>query len=148
LLTADGAKVAVWNAVSGARAAEGIRHTGEVLGAAWALDGQTFATAGADGLVVVWDARTLHPTSAFTGHGGAARLVHFAGDGRTLYSAGGDGSLLAWDLTGTRGVGTAGAASATASDKTLACALAGRDMTPQEWRAYLPHRAYQRVCVT
>ena len=28
----------------------------------------------------------------------------------------------------------------------FACRVAGRDLTPQEWHALLPNRAYQHVC--
>jgi len=131
------------------RTGQAVRHSGDVAGAAWSPDGSRFASVGADGLVIVWDAATLQPLKALTGHGGAVRVVRFGGDGAMLYTVGADGSLFAWDLTGVRGVATkSGARSgdATTTSIALACGLAGRDLSPQEWQTYLPHRSYRHVC--
>ncbi len=147
LLTAQSGDVVVWDVDSGRRAGEARRHVGDVHSTAWSADGRAFASVGADGLVVVWDARTLRPTKVFTGHQGAVRVARFASDGRTLYTAGDDGSLLSWDLTGARGVDTTlGGAGDPASVIRLACALAARDMSRDEWQTFLPGRPYQHVC--
>jgi WD40 repeat protein len=145
LLTADGANVGVWDLVTGRRTRQAVRHSGEVLGAAWSADAGRFASVGADGLVIVWDAGTLQPVKALTGHGGAVRMVRFSADGGMLYTVGADGSLFAWDLTGKRGVGGRSGGNTSASIA-LACALAGRDITEQEWQTYLPNRSYRHVC--
>jgi WD40 repeat protein len=146
LLTGDGPTVGLWDTAQGVRRAQAVRHTGAVLDAAWSADAKTFATAGADGLVILWDTATLQPIKTLAGHGSPVRVVRFAIDGRTLYTVGDDGSLLAWDLTGTRGVGGRLAHASPAAVLGLACALAGRDLTPQEWQTYLPSRSYQHVC--
>jgi WD40 repeat protein len=138
--------VGLWDTAQGVRRAQAVRHTGAVLDAAWSADAKTFATAGADGLVILWDTATLQPIKTLAGHGSPVRVVRFAIDGRTLYTVGDDGSLLAWDLTGTRGVGGRLAHASPAAVLGLACALAGRDLTPQEWQTYLPSRSYQHVC--
>jgi hypothetical protein len=74
--------------------------------------------------------------------------VVFAADNRTLYSVGGNGTALAWDLTGSRSVATilAGTVDSDPALLTLACRLAGRDLTIDEWHTYLPDRPYQDVC--
>ena len=56
--------------------------------------------------------------------------------------------MVAWDLTGSRGIATtlAGTTDGDAGLLTLACTLAGRDLTTQEWQTYLPDRPYQDVC--
>ncbi len=147
LVTTQGADVVVWDVSSARRDGEARRHTGDVLSAAWSADGRWLASVGADGLVVVWDARTLQPSRVLTGHHGPVLMAHFAPDNRTLYTVGDDGSVLAWDLTGTRGVGSRlDAASDEASLVRLACALAGRDMSHEEWQRFLPDRPYQHVC--
>jgi WD40 repeat protein len=115
------------------------------LDAAWSADAGRFASVGADGLVIVWDAGTSQPVKALTGHGGAVRTVRFGADGAMLYTVGADGSLFAWDLTGKRGVGGRSGGNTSASI-VLACALAGRDITAQEWQTYLPNRSYRHVC--
>jgi WD40 repeat protein len=145
LLTAEGVNIGVWNLVTGHRIGQAVRHSGDVLGAAWSPDGARFASVGADGLVIAWDTKTLQPVKALTGHGGSVRVVRFAADGGMLYTVGADGSLFAWDLTGARGVG-ARVGGNTATLIALACTLAGRDLTPREWQTYLPHRSYRHVC--
>jgi DNA-binding SARP family transcriptional activator len=147
LLAAEGSDVVAFDASSGARRGVARRHVDDVVSAAWASDGRTFASVGADGLVVVWDAATLQPRDRMTGGSDAVRLVQFSVDGRTLFTAGDDGALLAWDLTGTRGVGAAlGAASGSVSLLRLACEIAGRDLTREEWTRHLPGRPYRHVC--
>ena len=72
---------------------------------AFAPDGTTLATAGADGTVILWDLtdpaqpRRLGPP--LTGHTGTVYSVAFAPDGTTLatgdtYAT--DGTVILWDL--------------------------------------------------
>jgi WD40 repeat protein len=112
----------------------------DVRATAWSPDGSAFATASAAGRVVVWDATTLAPLHEYAVPG--ARVVAFTPDGDTLLAAGETGPLTAWDLTGTRGA----AKRLNGSLSTLACELAGRDLTPDEWRQVMPSRPYQSVC--
>jgi DNA-binding SARP family transcriptional activator len=145
LLTTSGEVIEVWGIGSRERRGEARHHTGDVVATAWSPDGSVFASAGADGLVVVWDVADPRPRAkhVFTGHAGPARSVAFAADGRSVVSVGRDGAALLWDLSGTRGLGPR----AEAGDRrALACAMAGRDMTPDEWRRVLPDRPYQHVC--
>ena len=71
------------------------------------------------------------------------RSAAFAADGRSVVSVGRDGAALLWDLSGTRGLGPR---ARTGDLRALACAVAGRDMTPDEWRHVLPDRPYRRGC--
>jgi DNA-binding SARP family transcriptional activator len=147
LLVADGADVVLRDANTDARRGEGRRHLGDVLATAWAPDGRTFASVGADGLAIVWDATTRRPRATFAGHSMPLRLVAFAIDGRTLFTAGEDGMLLAWDLTSTRGIGARLENNTDPREWTRsACALAGRDLTPEEWRRHVPSHPYEPVC--
>ena len=59
----------------------------------------------------------------------------FSADGSQLRVSRDDGSVLTWDLDPASWVATA-------------CRLAGRDLTQEEWRTYLPNRPYTRTCVT
>jgi WD40 repeat protein len=96
-----------------------------------------------DGTVIVWDATTLQAVRSYAGGRLALRSVVFAPDGTTLYTAGDDGGLLVWDLTGTRGLASRlGADNAVA----LACTVAGRDLTADEWHRFLPDRPARAVC--
>jgi hypothetical protein len=73
--------------------------------------------------------------------------VSFTPDAQTLVTVGAGGAVLAFDLTGTRGVAASIAAAGSESALvTLACGLAGRGLTSDEWRTFLPDRPFQHIC--
>jgi WD40 repeat protein len=147
LLATSGTDLLVWDVARGeARTLQA--HAGPVLDAAWAPDGGSFATVSEDGTGVVWSTETLTPLRSVSAGPMPMSSVRFAADNQTLYSVGAGGTLVAWDLTGSRGIATV-LASTTDSDEgllSLACSVAGRDLTEAEWRRYLPDRSYQDVC--
>ena len=57
----------------------------------------------------------------------------FTKDNRKILFAGSDGSLLTWTLDPRSWLATA-------------CRLAGRSLTEQEWRTYVPDRPFVPVC--
>lgn len=70
-----------------------------VLDVAVDAGGRVVATAGADGLVRVWDAAGGHCLQVVDGHGGATvTAVCLTADGRHLLSAGADGEALIWSV--------------------------------------------------
>lgn len=75
-------------------------HTGGINGGAYSHDGLTFATAGVDGLVVLWNSRTGEVQSTRVGHRGSVAHCAFHPNGRVLIT--GDpnyGEIKLWDLT-------------------------------------------------
>ncbi|HEX6873121.1 MAG TPA: hypothetical protein VF163_18645, partial [Micromonosporaceae bacterium] len=147
LLTIDGAAVVLWDIDTGEAVGRAARHTADVLATGWSADGHAFASVGADGLIVVWDARTLQATKVFAGSDTPVRAVAFAADGRSVFTVGDDGAAFQWDLAGGRGVGPrvqAGLTPAALVD--LACSLAGRSLTREEWQRHLPNQEYEEVC--
>ena len=60
-------------------------------------DGRSFAAAGADGTVRVWDAATGEVIQTLEGHDGSVLAVAFSPDGRTIASSGRDGTIRIWD---------------------------------------------------
>ncbi|WP_322754695.1 serine/threonine-protein kinase [Frankia sp. Cas3] len=77
-------------------------HTLSILGGAFSLDGNLFATASADRTVELWDVtRPAQPTllATLTGHTDWVLAVAFSPDGRTLATGGNDGTARLWDIT-------------------------------------------------
>lgn len=142
LLTASG----LYDVASGTRTGAAGAGAADALTAAWSPDSAAFATAGADGTITVYDARTQAARLTLTGDRLPVRTLHFGPDGRTLYTSGDSGTLMAWDLTGTRGLHTMVSTQDTSHLVAQACLLAGRDLTPDEWAADIPGIPYRRIC--
>ena len=64
-------------------------HTGHVLGVAWRADGRTLATAGADKVVKVWDAKEGTQKKTVSGFKSEITAVRFLGlEDRFVFSTG------------------------------------------------------------
>jgi WD40 repeat protein/DNA-binding SARP family transcriptional activator/energy-coupling factor transporter ATP-binding protein EcfA2 len=143
----DGTRYAL-GAVDGRLQITDVR-TGEVTGgrepvhdgaSAWVTfspDGRTVASLGSDGEVVLADAATgavrarMRPRQRTA----SAGAMEFRADGHTLVIAYGDGSMHSYD---------------TAPDAWMAhaCAVAGRDLTAEEWAATFGRRPYRPTCTS
>jgi WD40 repeat protein len=75
-----------------------LRHQANSL--AFAPDGKTFATAGNDHLVRLWDVATGKELRRYTGHNTLVMSVAFASDGNTLVSADRMGMIRVWEVAG------------------------------------------------
>jgi WD40 repeat protein len=58
----------------------------------------------------------------------------FSPDGKALVSSGEDRTLIFWDLNDE-------------SWKAIACGVANRNLTPQEWKQYLGDEPYNKTCL-
>ena len=75
-------------------------HRGVVWDIDYSPDGRSFATAGDDQTVRLWDAENLRVKRVFRGHQEGVFTVAFSPNGKWLASAGGDGTVKLWDLLG------------------------------------------------
>jgi len=73
-------------------------HRGPVLQTAISQDGRFGASAGADGVVCVWDLVGAHRKFKFIGHTKQANCVAFSRDEGMLISGSDDGTVKLWDL--------------------------------------------------
>ncbi|MEO6411696.1 MAG: WD40 repeat domain-containing protein, partial [Pedococcus sp.] len=100
----------------------------------WSDDGSLVASVN-EGHLSYWDGRTgaaLGTATVLPEWGGDPA---FSKDDKRLLFAGFHGSVLTWDLDPTTWV-------------SAACRLAGRALTEQEWRNYLPDRPFIPVCAS
>jgi RNA polymerase sigma factor (sigma-70 family) len=73
-------------------------HAGAVKAVRFAPDGRAVASAGADGVIRLWEADTGRVLQTLAGHRGPVHALAFAPDGKTLASAGEDGTVRLWGL--------------------------------------------------
>ena len=109
-------------------------HHGPVSWVTFSPDGETLASVGFDGRVVLSDPATATPRASFQ-PGGANLdvMITYAEDGHTIVLAYLDGSVVTYDTD-------------PAAWEAHACAVAGRNLTEQEWRDAFGDRAYHRTC--
>jgi hypothetical protein len=66
----------------------------------YAPDGDTFASAGEDGVVRLWNSLRGNPVDTLLGHEGPVNYLAYAPGGELLASAGEDGTVRLWDSAG------------------------------------------------
>jgi hypothetical protein len=151
-------------------------HEAPVESLAFERDGGLLASGSDDRTILVWDTGSWTRVRSLFGHNDKVTGLVFAADDRLLASVSEDGTLRLWDpptgqpiggpmATDTRVIDTviatgpaAAIALTLASDKIttwdldvdawagLACALAGRDLTEEEWDVYAGERPYEPSC--
>jgi WD40 repeat protein len=171
---APNSTIQVWAARSGARLFT--PHVdGHATSIAFSPDGHVFAAGTEDGKVVLWDAHDGSPLgSPLQVATGGIDPVSFSPDGRMFAASSADQTATLWDVKArkrlanpfaidlgsipvarftSRGdlvidnlTNTAQWPTDVESWVAFACQVAGRDLTPAEWRDLLPNRSYRHVC--
>jgi WD40 repeat protein/DNA-binding SARP family transcriptional activator len=99
-------------------------------------DGELLVSGATDGGVSLWDATTLDLLgTVYAPHQGepVPAGAQFIGDTHDVAIASYDGRVYRWETDLDRAV-------------EFACAMAGRDLTEDEWADYLPAQPYQSIC--
>jgi WD40 repeat protein len=97
-------------------------------------DDRLLATTSGDGGTQLWDVSSGRPIGGpLPGVAGGAALAAFVAGGTAVVVVGRDGQGALWNLR-------------PASWARRACAIAGRTLTPSEWRDALPERGYAPAC--
>ena len=132
LATSNGNGVSFWSSRTGHPAAPPIHISGGATSLAFSPSGRILAVAASDG-VELWDLRSRTIIGAPLP--GANHRLAFTSDGRTLVGTqyNGTGQATVWNITPT-------------AWERQACRIAGRNLSPKEWRQFLPDRAYEQVC--
>jgi WD40 repeat protein len=113
-----------------------LAHDKPVYAVAFTPDGRTVLTASDDGLVRVWDVKSLREVRRWQAHHGGVLALTQTADGKTLATGGRDGVVRFWDSsTGretaqfTGGPGDVEALGLSADGKVLATSGSGRSGT-------------------
>jgi hypothetical protein len=124
-------------------------HTRPVEDVAVSPDGTWAVTAGDGAEVVRWEiesstGRWVAP-EVLAGHAAQVVGVEVDTSGRTLVTVSLDHTVIAWDMAPAGGRSTA-RPDDPAAWLAEACAVVGRDLTPAEWRHFLPALPWQATC--
>lgn len=132
----DNRSVGIWDVRTGGLVREIEPNVGAaVLALDFSPDGATLAVSGGDSFVSLWDAATGAQIGPKLAAGGRGAMIEFSPDGRRLLETHADGRGAVWDV-------------APESWERRACDIANRTLTREEWKAFLPGRAYEPACAT
>jgi WD40 repeat protein len=128
-------EVRFWDADSGARNGRALTaNAGWVENVAFDPSGRILVTSGSDGTTRLIDvAGRVILGASLPGIDNVHEDAAFTPDGKRVIVMSDHGDGFAWEVTLGRW-------------EQQACAVAGRDLSRDEWAEFLPERPYQRIC--
>ncbi len=150
-------------------------HSLQIDSLAFSPDGRTLASGSDDQVVRLWELPSGHPQAELRGHTDMIRALAFTPDSRIPASGGEDGTIRLWDIHKHQQIGQPlraddgfiWALAASSDGRSLAaanansvilwplsvtswidhgCALAGRNLSKEEWAQYIPDQQVQTLC--
>ncbi len=109
-------------------------HNNTVSAMAYSPDGKLLASGGMDSIVRLWDSATGQPVGVpLLGPSHGVADLSFSPDGAQLVGVDGEGSIYVWDMVVTHW-------------ESLACGIAGRNLSGLEWQQFMPDQPYHLTC--
>jgi WD40 repeat protein len=136
----DDGTVRLWDAralhrFQAGRSSAPLAFSSQVYSVAFSPNGKTLAAGGADGKARLFDVATGRPVgSPLTAGHGRVTDVAFTPDGRTLATTNSDGQTRLWNVFLPPDL------------VSQVCSITNGPMTPHQWKTFIPHQPYKRVC--
>lgn len=126
--------VNLWDISTGRRLLRAMGHEDSVYSAVLSPNNQIIATGSEDTNVILWDASSGQRIGdALRGHSGIVNALAFHPDGSILVSSSYDQSMIVWQIGVDVWI-------------RLACQIANRNLTFEEWNLYIGEDEYRPTC--
>jgi WD40 repeat protein/serine/threonine protein kinase len=172
----DGGVLQLWNVETAEAVGEPLtRHNDAVVTLAFSSDGQTLATGSWDNSVILWDTDTWQPRGEPITSTDWVSGVAFSPDNQTLAYSSFNQTISLWDIPTNQSIGQplighqdaatdvafsrSGLLASASADRsiilwdvapavwqTMACQIANRSLTPEEWQQFFGSEAYRQTC--
>ncbi|MFO7169491.1 MAG: hypothetical protein DIU80_015815 [Chloroflexota bacterium] len=123
-------------------------HTDRITALVFSPDSTRLLSGSADGTASLWDRTAQDPGTTqvvLRGHEQALNAAAISGDGRLVVTGSADGSARVWELAAP--LPDPAQLELPAPELIeMACTVAGRNMTREEWERYLPGQEFRPTC--
>jgi WD40 repeat protein len=127
-------QIGLWKVEDGKLASAGLgAQVATGLSLAFSPDNRVLASGDESGALTLWDVGTRRAIGTLATQQIKVFDLAYHPDGKTLASAGYDGTVIQWNVD-------------FSSWRRLACQVAHRDLTTQEWADFVGNRPYRQTC--